>query len=284
LTLRLIFRKFLSSCTAGNKHSFKEEQVRKMFKQLVRTGLFTMMAVSLAISTAWCAAPAKSGGAAASFTAADAKTLKTGDKDAVAEVLFKLMKLQETKGKESLKPAVQPLIEAAWRELRLPQEQQWNLMDIIKVIGLTGDPETKPLLLHIMSAIRGGGNPYTAQGFLLMGSSVVKDLADSLQSKTPDTRGRAAQTLNKMVQFDKGGKFFSAQDRTLIRDRLVTNLKDTNVNVRVYTVDALGSFGDASVIPALEQIEKKDAHKDSGGVYEVRVQATTTLKKLRPQK
>lgn len=256
-----------------------------MYKRLALSGLFVVLALSLAASNVWCAAPAKSGGAAvASFSAADAKALKTGDKDTVNAVLVKLMKLQETKGREALKPAVQPLIDAAWRELRLPQEQQWNLMDIIKVIGLTGDPQTKPLLLHIMSAIRGGGNPYTAQGFLLMDASVVKDLADSLQSKTPDTRGRAAQTLNKMTQYDKSGKFFSAQDRTLIRDRLVANLKDTNVNVRVYTVDALGSFGDSSVISALEQIEKKDAHKDSGGVYEVRVQATTTLKKLRAQK
>ena len=255
-----------------------------MTLRLVSFGFSVIMGLSIAVSPAWCAAPAKSGGAAASFTAADAKTLKSGDKDAVSEVLFKLMKLQETKGREALKPAVPPLIECAWRELRLPQEQQWNLMDVIKVIGLTGDQQTKPMLLHIMSSIRGGGNPYTAQGFLLMGAAVVKDIADSLQSKTPDTRGRAAQTLNKMAQFDKSGNFFSAADRTLIRDRLASNLKDTNVNVRVYTVDALAGFGDASVISALEQIEKKDAHKDSGGVYEVRVQATNTLKKLRAKK
>ena len=258
-----------------------------MYKRLVLFGLFAILALSLAASTVWCAASAKSGGAAATaatFSAADAKALKAGDTDAVKAVLVKLVKLNETKGKEALKPAVQPLIDAAWRELRLPPEQQWNLVDIIKVIGLTGDPRTKPLLLHIMSAIRGGGNPYTAQGFILMGATVVKDIADSLQSNTPDTRGRAAQTLNKMAQFDKGGKFFSAQDRGLIKDRLVANLKDPNVNVRIYTVDALANFGDASVIPALEQIEKKDAHKDSGGVYEVRVQATTTLKTLKAQK
>ena len=257
-----------------------------MYKRLVFSGLSAILALSLTASSAWCAAPAKSGGgaAAASFSAADAKTLKTGDNDAVNAVLVKLMKMQETKGKESLKPAVQPLIDAAWKELRLPQEQQWNLNDIIKVVSLTGDPQTKPLLLHVMSAISGGGNPYTAQGFLLMGSSAAKDVADSLQSKRPETRARAAQTLGKMAQFDKGGKYFSAQDRTLIRDRLVANLKDANVNVRVCTIGALATFGDASVIPALEQIEKKDAHKDSGGVYEVRVQATSTLKMLKAQK
>ncbi|MHB9027498.1 MAG: hypothetical protein ACYC9O_01885 [Candidatus Latescibacterota bacterium] len=225
-------------------------------------------------------AQAKSG-AAVSFTAADAKALKGSDPDAVGAVLSKLSQLHSAKGKDALKPAVDGLIECVWRELRLPPEQQWNLMDALKVISLTGDVRAKPLLLHVMSAIRGGGNPYTAQGLLLMGPGVVKDLADSLQSKSADTRGRAALTLDKIAQYDKSGKFFSAQDRTLIRGRLVANIKDANVGVRVSTVSALGTFGDASVVSALEQVEKRDAHKDSGGVYEVRVVATEALKKLK---
>jgi hypothetical protein len=228
-------------------------------------------------------AQAKSG-AALSFTAADAKALKGSDPDAAGAVLSKLSQLHSAKGKEALKPAVDALIECAWRELRLPPEQQWNLMDALKVISLTGDTRAKPLLLHVMSAIKGGGNPYTAQGLLLMGSGVIKDLADSLQSKSADTRGRAALTLDKIAQYDKTGKFFSAQDRTLIRDRLVANIKDTNVGVRVSTVSALGTFGDSSVVSALEQVEKRDAHKDSGGVYEVRVVATEALKKLKARK
>ncbi len=248
-------------------------------------GLISSFAVFCLIfamsSTAF--AQAKSG-ASLTFTAADAKTLKSSDPDAVGAVLSKLSQIHSAKGKDALKPAVDALIECAWKELRLPPEQQWNLMDALKVISLTGDLRAKPLLLHVMSAIRGGGNPYTAQGLLLMGTGVTKDLADSLQSKSADTRGRAALTLDKIAQYDKTGKFFSAQDRTLIKDRLVANLKDSNVGVRVTTVSALGTFGDASVVSALEQVEKKDAHKDSGGVYEVRVVATEALKKLKAKK
>lgn len=245
--------------------------------------LYTLALFMIALAGAW-SAPQKTAGAAPSFTAADIKTLKGTDHDAIDDVLSKLIKLNQAKGKDSLKPAVEPLIEAAWNELRLPEDQRWNLMNIIKVLSLSGDPKAKPLFLHLVSTIKGAGNPYTAQGFLLMGQAVVKDLADSLQSKSPDTRGRAALTLLKMSQYDKTGTFFSVQDREIIKTRLVANLKDPSVSVRIYSVSALANFGDSSVIPALEQIEKKDAHKDSGGVYEVRVEATEAMKKLRGKK
>ncbi len=250
--------------------------------------LFTSFAVTFAAACLLFGSPvtsgAQSGGAAPTFTGADAKTLTGTDHDAVADVLYKLVDIHKAKGKDALKPAVAPLIQCAQRELRLPEDQRWNLMDVLKVLSLAGDPQSKPLFLHVMSTIRSGGNPYTAQAFLLIGASTVKDLADSLQSKSPDTRGRAALTLDKMAQYDKSGKFFSAQDQNLIRTRLLANVKDTSVSVRISTVGALGAFGDSSVIPALEQVEKRDAHKDSGGVYEVRMEATAALKKIRAKK
>jgi hypothetical protein len=253
-----------------------------------RFSLITMI-VSLAylmivITGAWAAPQKSTGGAAPLFTAADAKTLRGSDPDAVANVLAKLTKLNQAKGKDALKPAVDPLIESAWNELKLPEDQRWNLMDIIKVLSLAGDPKSKPLYLHLVSTLKGAGNPYTAQAFLLIGSSTVKDLADSLQSKSPDTRSRAALTLLKMAQYDKSGSFFPAADKETIKTRLVANLKDPSVQVRIYSVSALGSFGDTTVIPLIEQIEKKDAYKDSGGVFEVRVEATEALKKLRAKK
>lgn len=255
----------------------------KIQKYLLCSGLIAALSLAAAVPSVWCKAPAGKGASASTFTAADAKILRSGDKDAVAEVLFKLVKLHDVKGRDALKPAVQPLIDSAWREIRLPEDQRWNLFDIIKVISMTGDPKTKPVLLHMMSTVRGASS-YCARGFLSMGPEMAKELADSLQSKLPGTKGRTAQTLNKMAQLDKTGKYFSAQNRDLIKNRLVANLKDTDVNVLIYTVSALGAFGDASVIPALEMVEKTDAHKDSGGVYEVRVEATSVLKKLRGKK
>jgi len=258
--------------------------VSRRMGMIAMAAMFAVFAVSpLAAQTAAKKAPA--GGAAASFSAADAKILKGTNPDAVAEVLSKLLALQKAKGKDALKPAVEPLMESAWNELRLSEDKRWNLMDIIKVLSLSGDVRAKPLFMHILSKIKGAGNPYTAQAFLLMGSAAtVKDLADSLQSKSPDTRSRAALTLHKMFQGDKTGTFFTAQNKDTIKSRLVANLKDTSVQVRIYSVSALSSFGDASVVPMLEQIEKKDAHKDSGGVFEVRVEATEALKKLRTKK
>ncbi len=246
--------------------------------------IFTGFIVSLAVCLLFSVLAAAQSGGVPTFTPADAKILRGTDPDATAEALYKLVKIHGAKGKDGLNPAVEPLIDCAWRELRLPEDQRWNLMDVLKVIGLSGDVRTKPLLLHVMSGLRGGGNPYTAQAFLLMGSGVVKDLADSLRSKSVDTRGRAALTLAKMAQFDKSGNFFSAQDRTLIKNILVENVKDANVNVRIYTVSALGLFGDSSVVSVLEQVAKADAHKDSGGVFEVRVEATEALKQIRSKK
>jgi hypothetical protein len=229
------------------------------------------------------AAPAK-GAAAGAFSSADTKKLKSGDHDAVAEVLAKLSKMYQASGRESLKPAVAPLIESAWNELRIPEDQRWNIMDILKILSLAGDISAKPLFLNVMSSVKGGGNPYVPQGFLSMGQSIAAELADSLKSNSPDARGRTALTLGKMYQLDKTGTFFTAQDRARIKDLLAANLKDPNVNVRIYSVSALAYFGDSSVIAPLEYIEKHDAHKDSSGNYEVRLEAAKTLKALKAKK
>lgn len=215
------------------------------------------------------------------FTDAEAKALKSDNPDAVADVLYKLSDMNEKKGKEALKPAVPALIQAADRELKLPEDQRWNLVDIAKVMSMTGDERTKPMLLRIMSVMWGGGNPFVAQGLVLIGQSTIPSVVDSLKSANPDTRGRTALTLHKMAQLDKSGTFFSKENRENIKKLMLGNLNDENVNVRIYTVVAMRSFGDSSVIPTLEHIEKYDAHKDSGGTYEVRLEATETLKKLR---
>ncbi len=220
-------------------------------------------------------------GLTAEYTDTDAKALKTGDPDAVAEVLYKLMEIYDEKGKDGLKPMVPDLIESAQRELRIPEDERWNIFDIIKVVSMTGDERVKPLLLRIMSVMWGGGNPFTAQGFLSIGSSVIPEIADSLKSSSSDTIGRAALTLHKMYELDETGEFFSKKEREIIKNRLVENLDDETATVRIYTITALRSFGDESVIKPLEYLEKHDAHKDSGGTYEVRDEATETLKLLK---
>jgi len=219
--------------------------------------------------------------AAQTFTEEDAKILKGKDPDAVAEVLYKLTELYDSKGGDALKPAVPALIESLENELALPEDERWNLVDIVKVLSLSGDDRAKPSLLKIMSVMWGGGNPFTAQGFLAMGPSVIKDIADSLSSSNPETKGRAALTLHNMHKYDESGSFFTSENRDLIRKKLLANLTDDNVNVRIYSVVAMRSFGDKTVIPQLEHIEKHDAHKDSGGTYEVRIEASETLKILR---
>ncbi len=215
------------------------------------------------------------------FTEADAKTLRGSDPDAVSEVLFKLVELHDSKGRDALKPAVPVLIECLNNELRIPEDERWNLVDIVKVLSLTGDPRAKSSLLNIMSVMWGGGNPFTAQGFLKMGPDVVKDVVDSLKSANAETQGRAALTLHNMFKFDESGSFFKSDARDMIKKQLLANLDSRDVNVRIYSVVALRSFGDNTAIPKLEHIEKNDAHKDSGGTYEVRIEATETLKALR---
>ena len=215
------------------------------------------------------------------FTDADAKILQGSDPDAVAEILYKLVEIHDAQGKDAMKPAVPALIACLDNELKIPEDERWNLVDIVKVLSLSGDERAKPSMLSIMSVMWGGGNPFTAQGFLKMGPSVIKDIADSLKSANPETKGRAALTLHNMHRFDESGTFFSKENRETIKKMLLDNLNDESVNVRIYSVVGLRSFGDKTVIPKLEYIEKHDAHKDSGGTYEVRIEATETLKALK---
>lgn len=218
------------------------------------------------------------------FTDADAKILKGKDPDAIAEVIAKLAALNDSKGKDALKPAIPALIQCLNNELALPEDERWNLVEIVKVLSLSGDPSAKAPLLGIMSTMWGGGNPYTAMGFLKMGAGVIKDVSDSLTSKSFDTQGRAALTLYNMDKYDESKKFFTAENRDMIKKKLVANLASTDVNVRIFSITALRSFGDTTVIPKLEYIEKNDAHKDSGGTYEVRMEASETLKILKGSK
>lgn len=215
-----------------------------------------------------------------SFTDADEAKLTGTDPDEVADILYKLQDLYADGGADALKPAVPALLKSIEHELSIPEDERWNIYDIIKIMSLTGDERIKPLLLNVMATMAGGGNPFTAQGLVNIGTSTIKDVADSLKSSSIDTRGRAAVTLHKMNEFDESKSFFSDANKKLVRDRLVTNLTDENANVRIYSVIALRSFGDSSVVNPLMQIEKHDAHKDSGGTYEVRIEASETLKLL----
>jgi len=241
---------------------------------------FTGIATILVVSFIVLAAPV-AGFAQDKFTDADAVILKGKDPDAVAEILYKLVEIHDSAGKDALKPAVPALIECLNNELAIPEDERWNLVDIVKVLSLSGDDRAKPSLLHIMSSMWGGGNPFVAQGMLSIGNSTIKDVSDSLKSKASDTRGRAALTLYNMKKYDESGSFFSKDNNELIKKGLVANLADENVNVRINTIVALKYFGDKSIIPVLESIEKTDAHKDSGGTYEVRIEASEALKVLR---
>ena len=214
------------------------------------------------------------------YTAEDKTALLSDDPDAVAEVLFELGDMYAEKGAEALTPVVPDLITAAENELALPGDERWNIYDIVKIMSLSGDERVRPLLLTFMSIIAGGGNPYTAQGLYAIGPDVIPAVRDSLMSTSPETRGRAAVTLHKMAEFDTDGSFFSAAARSEIRELLLKNLSHEEPSVRIYTVVALRSFGDKSVIDTLRRIEKTDAHKDSGGTYEVSLEATETLKHL----
>jgi hypothetical protein len=218
------------------------------------------------------------------YTAEDDKTLKSSsDPDEVADIIYKLADIYDADGKEALKPAIPALLAAAERELSLPEDQRWNIYDIIKVISMAGDESVMPFLLNVMSFMGGGGNPFTAQGFCSIGQKSVPAITDSLKSPVTETRGRAAITLHRMSEFDESGSLFSDTDKKTIRDLLVKNLADENASTRIYSLVALRSFGDQSVLSPIENIEKTDAHKDSGGTYEVRLEATETLKVLKSQ-
>ncbi len=216
------------------------------------------------------------------FTAEDEKILKSSsDPDEVADVIYKLADINDAKGKEALKPAIPALLSAADNELGLPEDQRWNIYDIIKVISMAGDESVMPFLLNVMSFMAGGGNPFTAQGFCSIGHQSVPAVTDSLKSTTTETRGRAAITLHRMYEFDESEALFNEDNRKTIRDLLVANLSDENASTRIYSIVALRSFGDETVLNPIVHIEKTDAHKDSGGTYEVRLEATETLKILK---
>ena len=99
-------------------------------------------------------------------------------------------------------------------------------------------------------------------------------------SSDVNRRTGAMQNLRNMAE--EAPDFFTQQELSLIRTRLIESLGDEDGVVRGGALRALEVFGDESVMPLLEKVAAQDEYIDSfNGTYSNRVAAQKTIEAIR---
>lgn len=73
-------------------------------------------------------------------------------------------------------------------------------------------------------------------------------------------------------------------DKRKIKEKLLPYLKHDDAIVRCDAVRAMGSFGDDSVIPLLEEIRENDTVRMSNGKYLIRPVAKKSIARIEGKK
>lgn len=219
------------------------------------------------------------------ITERELQVIEFGDINSTSLVVEGVRQLFRQQGKEAVEASVPALVNRATRlrEERLdriqlgisdPQGEGKGELElhIVSVLSEIGDIRAKSLLLESL------GNPKAEEGLASMGPMVIRHLVDALASPDALIRMGAAGTLLIMVKRDPS--IFPEETMATITTHLVAFLKDEFDAVRGRAIEALGAFGDASVIPELERVAQQDPYLVAGK-HENRLKAMEALRKLR---
>ena len=196
-------------------------------------------------------------------------------------MVYRVDDLLQVKGRDAVRDAVPALIHL-YRESRAVLPGQVTEGDaerslyLLKLLNRIGDIRSKDILLEGVKY-----SPNMWKGFLVIGHSIVPALVDSLSfSSDVSRRTGAMQNLRNMAEEDPD--FFTQQELSLIRARLIESLGDGDGVVRRGTLRALEVFGDESVMSLLERIAAQDEYINPfNGTYSNRVAAQKTIETIR---
>jgi len=198
------------------------------------------------------------------FTPDDAVIIEEGGFMDVREAVIKLSDIYDEKGIAVLIPAVASLVNKTMKDLsapRLNDMEENNLSHMLEFLSQSGDERAqKPLVKALCSDrnedVRHANIDIYVEGFLGIGQSVIPEFADSLESARFIPRAILPQVLAHMAEADP--MFFSESDREIFRPVLVENSQSENYQIRMYSVEALGYFGNDTTVRLLKQLHEED--------------------------
>lgn len=85
------------------------------------------------------------------------------------------------------------------------------------------------------------------------------------RAKTDGAIGRAIAAPMIVEAVQKAQGTLDAETAEAAKQTIMTDLRDSDLGIRSFTVDALGKFGDADMIPALQEVAAKDPSPEIEG-------------------
>jgi len=124
---------------------------------------------------------------------------------------------------------------------------------LIQLLSDSGDIRAKEALLKAMTSGYVGGK-ILDEGILHLCPQVIPDIVAYLDGNDIVAKRQAIRTLSYINANDGGKTYFSDKDKKEIKEKLLPCLSHTDEILKLWTVEALGHFGDDLVIPLLENI------------------------------
>lgn len=178
--------------------------------------------------------------------------IKYGDVISASMVVGRLKVLHRRKGNQAVEVAVPALVYRLKKILetgKVKSEREGEFqLSLIKFLVNIGDRRAKGVLLQCLDT-----GSSVAKGLSKMGEGIVREIAEVLNSDVSRMRHGAAMTLVRIYELNP--ELFFSSDISFVKDRLVSRL---NERVKMPYLYALGTFGDSSVLPILDQIANQD--------------------------
>jgi len=222
----------------------------------------------------------------------DLKFLENGDTNSASVVIMKVRQIYGKEGKNAILPVIPAVINRTMNDLeslesgKLEEGEGEFLGDLLWTLSIIGDERVEPVLLAAVLNAKMSSSD-VPKGFLNIGKSTFPKILDILKSATDSTSNFSIQsrcnvigTLQEMAIYDSTGTYFKEDDKKIIKEELLKSVKNKNEYMRIFSVSALGYFGDKSTIPVLTEVKNSDPFISKKGDYWIRDEAEKAIENI----
>ena len=194
----------------------------------------------------------------------DITKIENGSFMDVRETIIKLKNMYDSNGKDALSPVIIPLVNRTTSDLNTAQLndlEEMNLKKMVELLAKTGDIRALDPLMNYLCGdhikdYRQADIDLGVDGIQRIGRDTFPQLADSLKSSRFMPGAVIARLLTRLAETNFS--LFESRDKDMFRKLLHENLNREKYEVRMYSAEALGFFGDDSSVPLLRQLQNDD--------------------------
>ncbi len=212
----------------------------------------------------------------------DLKIIKYADVYSGSKVIVKLENIYKTSGKDAIKPAIPAVSERFIAMLDIHEKNNSlndaegeYLLSLLGILSVSGDINAKSALLRAMISRKIAGLAIS-QGLMKLGPSILPEIKVFLDDKNEMIVGKTISTLKDIAEADSAEVFISKSEKTEFKMYLLNKINNFSPTWKFFIIDALGYYGDYSIIKNLEEIKNKD-NFNKDGVYINKLSADSAI-------